>query len=182
MREPVVVPELPAHPAVPSINRVAEAWRVLGLVNGWVVHAEAKLGVSLALMGALFAGLIAMAASFNQPSATILALEAVAVVFLVAGVVCASIGILPSYGKSEAGNNPIYYRDIDALDNAKIYAQRFEVATTDPDSVLPHLTQQIYAVSKTAVRKYHWAHRGILLGVLALLSTGLVGTGLLLGW
>jgi len=181
LRTPEVVPELTtAAPATP--NRVEEAWRVLGLVNGWVVHAEAKLGVSLALMGALFAGLITMAASFNQPSAIILTLETVAAVFLVAGVVCASIGILPRFGSSPKGNNPIYYTDIAGVKDAETYAQQFATATKDEEALLPHLTQQIYAVGGTAKRKYDWAHRAIKLGILALLSTGVVGIGLLLGW
>lgn len=155
---------------------------MLGLVNGWVVHAEAKLGVSLALMGALFAGLITMAASFNQPSVTILVLETVAALFLVAGVVCASIGILPRFGSSPKGDNPIYYTDIAGVLCAQDYADRFSAATSSEGALLPYLTQQIHAVGGTAKRKYDWAHRAIKLGILALLSTGVVGIGLLLGW
>lgn len=155
---------------------------MLGLVNGWVVHAEAKLGASLALMGALFAGLITMAASFHQPSVIILALEAVAALFLVAGVVCASVGILPRFGSSPKGDNPIYYTDIAGMNDADVYAAQFATATSSEEALLPHLTQQIYAVGGTAKRKYDWAHRAIRLGILALSSTGVVGIGLLLGW
>lgn len=181
LRTPTVVPELPA-PTLSTPNRVEEAWRVLGLVNGWVVHAEAKLGVSLALMGALLAGLITMAASFNQPSATILAMEAAAALFLVAGVVCASIGILPRFGSSPRGDNSIYYKDIAEVDDAVVYAHHFHDATLSEESLLPHLTQQIHAVAGACKRKYDWAHRGIGFGILALLSTAMVGIGLLLGW
>ena len=180
LRTPVVVPEQPAAKA--TLDRVEEAWRVLGLVNGWVVHAEAKLGVSLALMGALFAGLITMAATFNQPSAIILLLETVAALFLVAGVVCASIGILPRFRSSPMGDNPIYYTDIAGMSDEDVYAVQFATATSREEALLPHLTQQIYAVGGSAKRKYDWADRGIRLGILALLSTGVVGIGLLLGW
>ena len=174
--EEPVVREVPA--SAPS--QVEEAWRVLDLVNGWVFHAEAKLGVTLAYLGALFAGLIAMLASFKQPSGLILWITAVAVVFLLGGVVFAALGLLPRFGKSKEGRNITYYRDIEGMEYGE-YEHAFRTSVVG-DGLLPYLTQQIRAISGVAVRKYWYVHTAIIFGVLALITTGVVGLGLLLGW
>lgn len=197
-REPV--PALPAPHAVPPLNKVEEAWRVLDLVNGWVIHAEAKLGVTFAFLGALFAGLIAMAASFKQPSATILWLEFSAVALLVIAVTCASVGLLPQFKSSwkepeqkrklskeekrrahRRNANPLYYRDISEFEQGD-YLEDLPKALDRHEVVLKHLSQQIYAISGVATRKFKWSHRAIVWGVLSLLMTGVVGMALLLGW
>lgn len=160
---------------------VDEAWKVLELVNSWVFHAEAKLGVTLAYLGALFAGLIAMVSSFLSPSNTILGLTGAAVALLLIGVVCAAIGILPRFKHSPTGDSRIYYRDIAALSSSDRYLERFKSAVAS-ENVLMHLTQQIHAVSRVAERKFLWAHRAVMFGVASLLTTGLVAFGLLIGW
>lgn len=175
VEEPVVRETAPTSP-----NQVEEAWRVLNLVNSWVFHAEAKLGVTLAYLGALFAGLIAMLASFEQPSGVILGISVVAVLFLVTGVVFAAGGLLPRFGKSKEGRNISYYKDISGMEYGE-YERTFRTSVVG-DGILPYLTQQIRAISEVAVRKYWFAHAAITCGVLALIAAGVVGFGLLMGW
>lgn len=162
-------------------NQVDDAWKVLDLVNGWVTHAEAKLGVTLAYLGALFAGLIAMVASFKVPSGLILLLTVVAAVLLLLGVVCAASGLLPQFKKSPDGRSAIYYRDIAALSSPKKYDERFRISASGK-ALLPQLTNQIFWISRVAVRKYQWLTASIILGVASLIATGVVGFGLLMGW
>lgn len=162
-------------------DRLGAAWRTLDLVNTWVVHAEAKLGVTLAYLGALFAGLVAMSSSYKSPSCVILGLTALAVVLLFVGVFFAALGILPRFKKSPDGVSAIYYSDIAVLESPAEYVRRFDSVVCAND-LERHVLEQAYWNSRVAVKKFACAHRSIRFGVLALGVTGFIGLGLLLGW
>ena len=86
-----------------------DAWKVLSNVNEWVKHAEAKLGVALAFLGVLAAGLITLVIEVGRPSTAMLWIEGVAGALLVLASSAASLGLLPQFvhERDENKANPI---------------------------------------------------------------------------
>lgn len=165
---------------------VTEAWSVLINVNEWVKHAETKLGVVLAFLGVLAAGLITLVIEVARGSTLMMVLEVVSGLLLLVAVGCASLGLLPQFASEpdEAKLNPLYYGDVRQHFGGKPdeYAAHLRAALSDPQTVTDHLARQIVANSGVAVRKYTWSNRAILLGFLSLLGTVAVGVGRALCW
>lgn len=165
---------------------VTEAWSVLTNVNEWVKHAETKLGVVLAFLGVLAAGLITLAIEVGRGSTTMIVLESVSGLLLLVAAGCASLGLLPQFAHEpdEAKLNPLYYGDVRQhfVGKPDEYGAYLRAALSDPKAVTDHIARQIVANSEVAVRKYTWSNRAILLGFLALLSTVTLVVGLVLSW
>lgn len=182
---PTTAPATPTTSA-PDPAIVTEAWSVLSNVNEWVKHAENKLGVVLAFLGVLAAGLITLVIEVGQPSILMVVLEGVAGGLLLLAVGSASVGLLPQFAHEpdEAKLNPLYYGDIRRYFACKPedYAPHLTGALSNAATTTEHLARQIVANSGVAVRKYTWANRAILLGLLALVATLVVVTGLVLCW
>lgn len=181
----VSTPPSPPH-GEPDETMDSDAWTVLSNVNEWVKHAETKLGVVLAFLGVLAAGLITLAIEVGRPSLVMAILEGIAGGLLLLGMGCASMGLLPQFvhESEETKMNPLYYGDVRrhfAAEPAK-YAAHLRSALSGPQVMTDHVAHQIVANSKVAVRKYTWANRAILIGYLSLLTTGALVLGLVLGW
>lgn len=170
----------------PDPKTATEAWGVLTNVNEWVKHAETKLGVVLAFLGVLAAGLITLVIEVGRGSTLMLALEGVSGLLLLLAAGCASLGLLPQFAHEPDHDklNPLYYGDIRRhfAGKPEEYAAHIREALSSPPTVTDHLARQIVANSEVAVRKYTWANRAILLGFLSLLSTVAVVVGQALCW
>lgn len=176
----------PPSPSQTDQTTVIEAWSVLSNVNEWVKHAETKLGVVLAFLGVLAAGLITLVIEVGRPSLLMAIFEGVAGALLLLGMGCASMGLLPQYEheSDESKMNPLYYGDVRRHFVAKPeeYAAHLKTALSGPQAITEHVARQIVANSKVAVRKYTWANRAILVGFLSLLSTVTLVVGFVLCW
>lgn len=173
----------PAVPDTPNVEAVThdealknadDAWALLSLVNEWVKHAEAKLGVVLAFVGVMAAGLIAIASDTARPTQTVMIMELITALLILSSAVLAALGLLPRFkGQPEAARmNPLFYGDV-----AKHFKNR-------PDEYLTHLSEvlqsrnelaqqiirQVFANSSVAHAKYVWANRAILVGALGLVA------------
>lgn len=175
-----------ASPSAPDAATDTGAWNVLTNVNEWVKHAETKLGVVLAFLGVLAAGLITLVLEVGRGSTLLLVLEAVSGLLLLLAAGCASLGLLPQYSHEpdHAKLNPLYYGDVRRhfADKPDEYAGHLRAALDNPQVITDHLARQIVANSGVAVRKYTWANRAILLGFLSLLGTVAVVVGHALCW
>jgi hypothetical protein len=144
-----------------------QAWKALSLVNDWVKHAETKLGVTLAAAAATGTVLFNLVKDHSHTSA---AFDVTAVVccasLLVAGA-CAMIGLYPvvrlGRGVTNDAVNPLFFHDIARAykGDAPSYGSVLHTLTTNPDDLIRHLGQQIYANATVAQRKYSWANRAI---------------------
>lgn len=162
-----------------------DAWKVLSNVNEWVKHAEAKLGVALAFLGVLAAGLITLVIEIGRPSTAMLWIEGVTGTLLVLASGAASLGLLPQFvhERDENKANPIYYGDIGRYFRYRQdYVTHLKATLRDDERVVSDLARQIAANSAVAVRKYTWANRAILLGFLSVLGLVAVVVGLVLCW
>lgn len=160
-------------------------WSVFVNVNEWVKHAETKLGVVLAFLGVLAAGLITLVIEVGRPSIPMLWIEALTGAFLLLAAGAATLGLLPQFAheRDESKANPLYYGDVHRhLGGQEDYADHLRATLRDEDRVVNELARQIVANSAVAVRKYTWANRAIFLGFLSFLGTMAVVAGLVLCW
>ncbi len=165
---------------------VTEAWSVLSNVNEWVKHAETKLGVVLAFLGVLAAGLITLIVEVGQPSTLMAWIEGVTGGLLLLASACATVGLLPQFAHEpdQAKLNPLYYGDVSRYfaKKAADFSGHLQSTLNNPSDATDEIARQIVANSVVAVRKYTWANRAICLGFLALLGTVGVVVGLALCW
>ncbi|WP_143027389.1 Pycsar system effector family protein [Bowdeniella nasicola] len=149
-------------------------------------HAETKLGVVLAFLGVLAAGLITLVVEAGSPSAAMLWIEGLTGLLLLLAAGAATLGLLPQFAHEpdQTKFNPLYYGDVHRhfAGQPDQYAAHLRVALADPNTVTEHLARQIVANSGVAVRKYTWANRAIFLGFLSLLGTVAVVVGQALCW
>ena len=175
-----------ASASEPDAATVTEAWNVLTNVNEWVKHAETKLGVVLAFLGVLAAGMVALVIEVGRGSTVMMVVEGVSGLLLLLAAGCASLGLLPQFHHEpdQTKLNPLYYGDVHRHfpGQPDQYAAHLRGALAEPKTVTEHLARQIVANSGVAVRKYTWANRAIFLGFLSLLGTVAVVVGLVLCW
>jgi len=169
-----------------DVTSTQDAWAVLSLVNEWVKHSEAKLGVVLAFVGVMAAGLITIAADIPCPSLVILCIEGAAAVLILASAVLASLGLLPRFkGQSEeAQMNPLFYGDV--ANHFKGKSEEYVTALSgvigSQDALIRQIARQVHANADVASRKYLWANRSILVGMLGLVCLFVLAAGVALGW
>lgn len=169
------------HPAESS-----DAWQLLVLVNDWVKHGETKLGVVAAFLGVLAAGLISLALADPHPSCLMLMLDGLAGVGLLTALGCACIGLLPRHPTQSLASeaNLLYFGDISTH-----YGTDTQGYTTDvtrvlgsSDDLVEQICRQVVANSAVAQRKFVWANRAILFGLVATVLTAAVAVGHASSW
>lgn len=168
------------QPAAASAS-TEDAWATLLLVNDWIKHAEAKLGVIFALVGVLAAGLTALVTDVDEPNGTLLTLALISALLIVASAICVMIGLLPRFRRQKEPRdlNPLYFGDVAGhfAQDERRFTQRFEALLEDHDALRLHIARQVWMNSTVAARKHMWANRAILIGALAVLfalATGVV--------
>lgn len=181
LRRPASAPA-PDSPPPPDPD---QAWKALSLVNEWLRHAEAKLGVIVAAAGVSGGVLFNLVKDHTDRSIAFKIATAIcAAAVLVAGV-SAMAGLYPvvrvgrvrrSGGESV---NPLFFHDIarSYRGDAPRYGAILGTLTTNPDDLVRHIGQQVHANATVAQRKYRWANwaiRALLVDVLALGTTAAV--------
>jgi hypothetical protein len=168
-------PSIPDPPDV--LPDPDQAWKALSLVNDWVKHAEAKLGVVLAVTGVSGGVLFNLLRDRNETSWTFDLAAVVCSVAIFAAGLSAMAGLYPIVrlqrrATGEAAN-PLFFHDVARAykGDAPSYGAILHTLTTSPDDLVRHLGQQVHANATVAHRKYRWANRAIralLLDLLAL--------------
>lgn len=175
-----------------------QAWKALGLVNDWVRHAEAKLGLTVAAAGVTAGVLLNLVKDRHEPGGLLLIFAFLCGLSALLAGVCAMLGLLPRLSvlpkrkKAKASTdeeaeadvvvvNPLYFHDIATKygDDVPSYQQLFQALTSRPEELVSHIAHQVHANSVVALRKYRWADRAvkalgadaIFLAVVALLVT-----------
>lgn len=165
-----------------------QAWKALALVNDWVKHAEAKLGVALAATGVSGGVLFNLV---NDPSHASVAFDVAATVcgaaVIVAGA-CAVVGLYPvvrlRHTTTNDSANPLFFHDIARVyeSDPPSYGAVLHTLTTNPDDLVRHLSQQVHANATVAQRKYRWANRAIRALLLGFAALGALATIVALKW
>ncbi|MGH3854678.1 MAG: Pycsar system effector family protein [Pseudonocardiaceae bacterium] len=159
-----------------------QAWKALSLVNDWVKHAEAKLGVILAATGVSGGVLFNLVKDRGHPSWLFDVVATVCgVAVLVAGG-CAMIGLYPvvRFRRKSVDDavNPLFFHDVAGAykGDAPSYSSVLHTLTTNREDLVRHLGQQIHANATIAQRKYRWANRAIRALLVDLLALAAVAT------
>lgn len=170
-------------------NTVEHAWSHLLLVNDWVKHAEAKLGVTLAFVGVLTAALVALIIESGNPqteSWLMFILECASALMLLGSSLCTALGLLPRFApQSDIDQaNLLFFGD--TANYFQRYGTRYREQLVDllrdESSLVQEIIRQSHVNSNVAARKYKWANRAIFTGMLSMLLVVLVGVGAALGW
>jgi hypothetical protein len=165
-----------------------QAWKALSLVNDWVKHAEAKLGVVLAATGVSGGVLFNLVRDRGHTSHAFNIAAVVCCAAVLAAGVCAMIGLYPVVRlhrrTADEAVNPLFFHDIARAykGDAPSYGAVLHTLTTNPDDLVRHLGQQVHANASVAQRKYRWANRAIQALLLDLLALGVVATIIALKW
>jgi hypothetical protein len=157
------------------------AWKALSLVNDWIRHADAKIGVTLAATGVAGATLFNLMKDAADPSCWLKATAALCAAALLWTAACAVIGLVPQVkiGKRrdpESYTNLLFYRHIAGGWEGKPAAFVFALGSLiiDKQELTKHIGEQVHANASVARRKYVWADRairGLAVGLLLLAIT-----------
>jgi hypothetical protein len=168
--------------AAPLPPEPEQAWKALSLVDEWVKHAEAKLGVVLAATAASGGILFNLVRDRSHASVAFDVAAVVCGASVLAAGACAMIGLYPRVrlrrGKAADTVNPLFFHDVARAYNgdAPSYSAVLHTLTTNADDLVRHLGQQIHANATVAHRKYVWANRAIRALLLDLLSIAALTT------
>ncbi len=156
------------------------AWRTLELTVEWVLHADAKIGVALAFVGAEIAGAAAVLATESELSRAATGAFICTGFFALFSIVAGSAGLLPRLGRSlrrrttGAQASVLYFGDIARTFRGKAgafkYASELMRVSGDSSSMAEELAKQIHINSQIAVAKYRWANVTIMCAALASLA------------
>jgi hypothetical protein len=137
----------------------AEAWKAVGLVNDWVRHAETKAATTLAASGVIGGVLYNLVKAQTDIGLTLTIAAPLSAALAVAAAVCAVVALWPRLRSREAPTNALYFDHIARRHpkSAAGYIRELKEMIADPDVLLDHLGQQVWANARVARRKYRWA-------------------------
>lgn len=150
-------------------------WRILQVVSEWMRVADTKAGATLAVDGAILA--VATARLRGSPAPAVPAVVALSlVVALAAASILLAIWTVVPRVRYLSVDSIAHYGAIAAFDSAGSYRAAALATLADLDDLAESLTEHIWTLSRTAMRKYlllTWAIRllagAMLVGVVALL-------------
>lgn len=144
------------------------AWKALSLVNDWIRHGDAKIGVTLAVTGAAGVMLFNLVKDAPEPGCSLKVFGAVAAAALLLAAAFAVIGLVPKVkvGRRrdpEAYTNLLFYKHIARGWEGKTADFVLELGslTLDKQELTKHIGEQVHANATVARRKYEWADRAI---------------------
>lgn len=163
------------------------AWRGLLLVNDWIRHGDAKIGVTLALSGAAGAILFNLVKGTKDPDVFLKIAGVATALVLTYTAFCAVVGLIPQTrirGKreSEAFTSLLFYAHIAQgwKGQPKEFSYALARLTTDKQKLTLELGEQMWANAKVAHRKFTWADRavkGLAISLLLLAITSIARLG-----
>lgn len=146
------------------------AWRTLGLMNGWIKHADAKAGITLAATGT---GAVLL---FNQTKAiptnthwALFAPSAIAAAILLWTAFCCTKALIPRTKPADQvvssrtlkQKNPLFYGDIADSWKREPYVRLTRKLSRDTETLIDHLGAQIHVNGDIATTKFKWTNRAV---------------------
>lgn len=139
-----------------------QAWNTLSLMNGWIRHADAKAGVTLAFTGALSALVFNLAQAPSTWNALTITSVTLSCALLFAAAVLCGMTLTPrthdKSGESERGNL-LFFAKIsrDYTRQQKEYRKALSDLSADPIALVGELADQVHANALVATNKTRWA-------------------------
>lgn len=163
-----------------GISRASSAWHVLGTIEAWIRHSDAKAGATLAFNGALGAILFTLVEAFDS-SLPITICAALCLGLLMCSTTFAGLTLAPRIKPTQPSTvSHIFFGSIwgEFKHDRSRFGREFSQIIDDQDLLLDELTDQIYENSRIATLKARcasWAIRSTLaatlfIGTVALLA------------
>lgn len=155
------------------------AWRILELVNSWIRHADAKIGVVVAASGAVAVALYNVVAALprDAPWWSYLAPAACAG-FLPSTALCCERALRPRTTppapkrEKQGPRNPLYFKDVATEWTSKSYTEELRQLGRDTSTLTVHIATQIHVNSQICTTKYEWADKAVRSLVAAMVLLG----------
>lgn len=138
------------------------AWKLLGLVNEWIRHSDAKAGVTLAFTGVLGAMAFNLAKDFEQRSFLFDSVVVLASVLIVLTAALCGWTLTPRVNDKDVDPeaiNRLFFASISLhfKGDRPRYSEVLSTLTADPHELVKDLADQIHANAKIATVKAKYA-------------------------
>jgi hypothetical protein len=153
-------------------------WRILGLVNDWLKHAETKAAGTIATAGVSGGVLFNLVKDLNDPGAFVVITSIATTVLIVAAALSASWALRPVLRSKEDPTSHLYFHHI-----ARAHPQKNQGATSyalalrdllgRQDDLLKEISQQITSNADVTKRKFFWAGLGLGIVLVQIFALGL---------
>lgn len=163
-----------------------EAWQVLGLVNDWLKHAEAKAGLALATAGVLGGLLYSLVGDWIGPPWWIVVPLLLSVGCILAAGLCGAVAVIPRLWRKEPATSKVYYDHIaraypraTSKRPARLpeFEKDFARTTGSKSALFDELTAQVWVNAHIAATKYKWSTWAIVFVVAAAVAVALTAAG-----
>ncbi|MQW78180.1 hypothetical protein GHK92_20135 [Nocardioides sp. dk4132] len=159
---------IPAIANWPSEPDPDHAWKALSLVNDWIRHGDAKIGVTLAVTGAAGVMLFNIVKDAQDPGCWLVVPAWLAAGILLLAAAFAVVGLVPKVkvGRRrdpEAYTNLLFYKHIAGGYEGKPadFVHKLGSLTFNKQELTKHIGEQVHANAAVARRKFEWADRAI---------------------
>lgn len=173
-----------------------QAWKVLGITNEWVRHADTKTGVTLAFIGATAAALFNLVGTHEVWTVGLTLSTWGAVLAILGAIFNAVQALFPrlkvegvSHARSDEHGeddtvNLLFFGDVHRsyAHDRPTYREVLALLTADPTRLTGQVADQIHANAHIATTKYKWANRAIICELLAAVCVGAVAFLRAAGW
>lgn len=172
---------VPDEATVIVVGDPDSTWKVLGLVNDWIKHAETKAVGTLAAAGVSAGVLFNLTKGLHRPGWPVWHAAALCAFLISVAALTAAWALRPRLWSSEEPVSNLYFDHI-ARNHPKAtkgteYLDTLRGITSDDAVLVAEIAGQVWANAHVARAKYMWANIGlssILVGYLALGLTALL--------
>lgn len=171
-------PEPPEVAAV--VADPAEVWRILGLVNDWIRHAETKAAATLAASGVSAGVLYNLVKDVTDPSRLLDIVAVLCAISIAGGGGCASWALRPRLRAKEEPTSRLYFHHIARRHprptRGAEYLAELHGLTNDREALVIDISSQVWANAHVATDKFRAANIGLTLVLAGVLLLGLTAT------
>lgn len=152
----------PAREEVVPDPNPDHGWKLLGLVNEWIHHSDAKAGVTLAFTGVLGTMVFSLVKDFDQRSSLFDVIAVIACVLLALTAGLCGWTLTPRVNDEDADPesiNRLFFASISThfRGDRPRYSEVLSTLTADPQELVKDLADQIHANARIATVKAKYA-------------------------
>lgn len=183
-----------AHPVIAS-QSVEQGWQALAVMNEWVRHADAKIGVTLAFVGATAAILVTLVTEIDSWTCARVVGASAATAATIWAIACSVLALFPrvvpsrhrerpSTSAQEETVNLLFFGDVHRHYSGRniTYREVFGLLTADPRRMLEQIADQVHVNGVIATLKYKWTNRAIVAEIVAVALIALFALAVGMNW
>ena len=157
-----------------------QAWKMLGLINDWIKHAETKAAGTIATSGVAAGVLYNLLKGVTNPGKSIEVPAAICAVFIAVAGLSAAWALRPRLWSREEPTSSLYFDHIARRHRRRSgvaeYDKTVRALSAEDAALVGEIAGQIWANAHVARAKYRWASIGltaVLFALVALAATAL---------